>query len=180
MMRAQTVSILFTDLVDSTAIRSSLGEERADELNEVRFGILTSAVDAHGGRVVKGTGDGMLAVFDSAADAIDAAVAVQQQADRYTRDPDAIGPLIIRAGISTGDITWDSHDDVAGTAVVEAARLEAQAQPSQILCTDITRVIARGRGGHQFDHLGEIELNIADRPGMNGVRRRSDAVLEPR
>ena len=160
----ETVTIVFTDLVGSTATRTSLGEEDADELGRIHFELLADAVTRSSGRIVKGTGDGVLAVFGSAVDALDAAVAMQQVTDAYGDRADAIAPMEIRVGISTGDITWDSNDDIAGTPAVEAARLEGAAEGGQILCADLTKLIARGRGGHVFVEVGELELKGLDGP----------------
>ena len=61
-----TATIVFTDLVGSTVLRSHLGEHAADELRREHDGLLSDAVVAHRGRVVKGAGDGIMAAFDSA------------------------------------------------------------------------------------------------------------------
>ena len=75
------VTIVVTDWVDSTATRSRLGEERADELQRVHDRLLRESVAQHDGTVVKGSGDGVLATFHSATQALDAAVTVQQRFD---------------------------------------------------------------------------------------------------
>ena len=67
-------TVLFTDLVGSTALRVALGEERADELRRVHDQLLGERVLAQAGRVVKGGGDGLLAAFTSASAALTAAV----------------------------------------------------------------------------------------------------------
>ena len=86
---AQTATILVTDLVGSTAIRVRLGEEQADTLRRVHDDLLTAAVTGHGGTVVKGLGDGVLAMFPGAAEAVAAAVEIQQEAHRHgRRSPD--------------------------------------------------------------------------------------------
>src|SRR5215470_20146648 len=100
-----TCAILFTDLVDSTALRARLGEEAADRWIIEAEGRARDLVQARRGRVVKGTGDGVLAAFDSAADALAAAVAFQQRAE-----------YPMRIGVSIGDVTWRQGDWLA-TAV---------------------------------------------------------------
>src|SRR5438270_406261 len=103
----------------------ALGEEEADELRRLHDGLLCDAVTADGGTVVKGLGDGIMATFAGAAEAVAAAVAIQQATDAHTRrHPSA--PLAVRVGISAGDITWEA-DDCFGAPVVEAARLCAVA-----------------------------------------------------
>ncbi len=104
-----TCAILFTDLVDSTALRARVGEEAADRWVIEAEGRARDLVQARRGRVVKGTGDGVLAAFNSAADALAAAVAFQQRAEH---------PM--RIGVSIGDVTW-RQGDCFGQPVVEAA-----------------------------------------------------------
>jgi tetratricopeptide (TPR) repeat protein len=60
-------------------------------------------------------------------------------------------------GLSTGDVSWKGGD-CFGTPMVEAARLEAAAAGGQILCSDFVRMMARGRGGHEFSEIGFLEL----------------------
>src|SRR5438477_523796 len=70
--------VLFTDVVGSTAQRAALGEGRADGLRQVHDRLLSERIEAQNGRVVKGLGDGLMAVFASASDALTAAVEAQQ------------------------------------------------------------------------------------------------------
>jgi class 3 adenylate cyclase len=101
---AQTATILVTDLVASTELRARLGEEQAERLRRLHDRLLRTSVETHGGVVVKGLGDGVLATFSEANGAVAAAVAVQQAADAHTRQhPD--GPFVLRVGLSAGDVT---------------------------------------------------------------------------
>jgi class 3 adenylate cyclase len=147
-----TCAILFTDLVDSTALRARVGEEAADRWIIEAEGRARDLVQTRRGRVVKGTGDGVLAAFDSAADALAAAVAFQQRAE-----------YPMRIGVSIGDVTW-RQGDCFGQPVVEAARLVAAAGPSEILVADVVRLMARGRGGHRFESVGDLELKGLSEP----------------
>lgn len=156
-----TATIIFTDLVGSTALRARLGEERADDLRRIHDEMLTARIEAHGGRVVRPQGDGLMAAFPAASDALTAAVEMQQAIDRYNRSPDALAELSMRVGLSTGDVSWEGGE-CFGTPVVEAARLEAAAEGGQILCSDFVRMMARGRGGHEFRDLGFLEAVPAD------------------
>ena len=62
-----------------------------------------------------------------------------------------------RVGISVGDVVHQD-DDIFGSALIEAARLAAAAQAGQILCSELVRTLARGRGGFEFEILGLLEL----------------------
>jgi DNA-binding SARP family transcriptional activator/class 3 adenylate cyclase/tetratricopeptide (TPR) repeat protein len=141
-----TNTLLFTDLVGSTELRCRVGEDEADRFIVAEQLRVDEVVEGHGGWVVKGTGDGVLAAFAGAADALDAAVAIQQA----SRHP-------VRIGISIGEVSWHGGD-CFGRPVVEAARLVARAEPSEVLVTDLVAVLAGGRGGHRFESLGTVEL----------------------
>jgi class 3 adenylate cyclase len=152
-----TATIVVTDLVGSTQLRTRLGEEAADRLHRLHDRLLRDAVEAHGGTVVKGLGDGILASFTGAAEAVSCAVAVQQAADfNSRRHPDQ--PLVLRVGLSAGDVTVEDDGDRVGTPVIEAARLCAAARGGQILAADLVRALTRGRGGHRFTGGGDLDL----------------------
>lgn len=162
MAKTVTATILVTDLVGSTELRVRVGEERADQVRRAHDELITRAIAGHGGTLIKGLGDGALAMFASASDAVAAAVVVEQGAYAYSRSaPDE--PLDIRVGLSAGDITVEDGD-CFGTPVVEASRLCAAAIGGQILAAELVRVLARGRGGHSFTSAGERELKGLPEP----------------
>lgn len=159
-MTSITATILVTDVVGSTEQRVRLGEEAADDLRRRHDRILAEVVRANHGTLVKGLGDGILARFGSASDALGCAVGIQQTVDRYCRENQ--DTLSVRVGMSTGDVSVED-DDVFGIPVVEAARLCAAADGGQILVGDLVRLTARNRGGHAFTPIGAIELKgLAD------------------
>jgi len=151
-----TATVMFTDLVGSTELRTRVGEDAAETMRATHDRVLTSAITGAGGRVVKHLGDGVMATFASAAQAVAAAVAVQQGIEFEGRRPEA-EPMRLRIGLSAGDVTFDD-DDLFGLPVVEAQRLEASAAPGTIRCAELVMHLARGRGGHRFSPLGELEL----------------------
>ncbi len=171
---SQTATILVTDLVGSTELRVALGEERAEALRRIHDQLLTDAVAAHGGEVVKGLGDGVLALFAGAAGAVGAAVAIQQavaaHGDRHPEDR-----LSVRVGVSAGDVTLEDGD-CFGTPVVEASRLCAEAAGDEILVADLVRLLARGRGDHEFTPAGERTLKGLPEPVPVATVRWSRAV----
>jgi class 3 adenylate cyclase/tetratricopeptide (TPR) repeat protein len=162
MAETATATILVTDLVASTELRVRLGEERADELRRDHDGLIADAIRGHAGTLIKGLGDGALAMFQSASDAVAAAVAIQQSAYAHSRSAQGES-LHIRIGVSAGDVTLEDND-CFGTPVVEASRLCAAAIGGQILVADLVRVLARGRGGHSFTSGGERELRGLPEP----------------
>jgi class 3 adenylate cyclase len=170
--RTGTTTVLFTDLAGSTEERARLGEEVADELTRRHDRILATEISAHHGVVVKTLGDGVLATFGSAANAVAAAVAIQQTVADL--NDDLAAPLRVKIGISAGDVAWRGSDP-AGTPVIEAARLCANAGAGQILIADIVQAMARGRGGHSFVPLGPLPLKgLADPVPASRVRWAGD------
>ena len=156
-----TVTVLVTDMVGSTALRSEVGEETADRLRRAHDDLLSTVVVRHGGSVVKGMGDGIIATFPGAADAVSAAVEAQQAVHAW--DAGAGGRQAVRIGISAGDVAWDGGD-CFGTPVIEAARLCAVADGGQVLMADVVRVLARGRHGSEVTALGALELKGLPEP----------------
>lgn len=155
-MASQTASILVSDLVGSTELRVRLGEDRAEHVRRTHDRLLTEAVTGNDGTVVKFLGDGVLAMFAGAADALAAAVAIQQVAAAHS-DATEGEPLELRIGISAGDVTVEDGD-CFGTPVVEASRLCSAASGGQILAAAVVQLLARGRGGHAFLPCGAMEL----------------------
>ncbi|HVW81906.1 MAG TPA: AAA family ATPase [Mycobacteriales bacterium] len=160
--RTLTASVLFVDVVGSTALRSEVGEEQADVLSRNLEAQIGQVIGDHRGRVVKGLGDGVLAVFESAVDAVGAGVAVQQAAELQRRLGGA-GAVELRVGVSAGDVSFDSSD-VLGAPVVEASRLCGSAQPGQVLVADLVRSLSRGRGSFVFESVGDLALRGLPEP----------------
>ncbi|HEY8217938.1 MAG TPA: adenylate/guanylate cyclase domain-containing protein, partial [Acidimicrobiia bacterium] len=152
-----TATILFTDLVGFTEMRTRLGDAAADDVRRTHDQLLGSAVDEHGGTLVKSLGDGILATFGAAADAVAAATAMQRAIERTNRRVDDARRLAVRVGLSAGDVSLE-EGDVHGTPVVTASRLCDRAVGGQILVDDLVRGLARGRTEHSFRLVGELEL----------------------
>jgi class 3 adenylate cyclase len=141
-------TLLFTDLVDSTALAARLGDLRWRELLSSHFAAARSALDRFGGREVKTTGDGLLATFDGPARALRAATAIRAAARN-----DGLG---VRAGIHVGEVELVAGD-VRGVAVHAAARVLARAGEGEILVSETTRLLAQGTG-LEFEDRGTHEL----------------------
>jgi class 3 adenylate cyclase len=149
--------VVFTDLVGSTELRSRLGEDAAEELRRKHDQLIAGAVEGTRGRLVKNLGDGVMATFAGASDALGAAVGIQQALDRHNRSGSSDVPLEVRIGVSAGDVAFE-ETDCFGTPVIEAARLCAVAEGGQILASDLVRGLAGAGGGHLFRPLGAVEL----------------------
>jgi class 3 adenylate cyclase len=151
----QTVTVLFTDMVGSTALSTSVDPETADVLRQDHFSVLRQALAAAGGTEVKSLGDGLMAVFSSTSAAIGCAVAMQEGVEQTNRrSPHSLG---LRVGLSGGEVTVDD-DDYFGDPVVEAARVCALCEGGQILVTDAVRFMVGRRSSHELTSTGEHEL----------------------
>jgi class 3 adenylate cyclase len=149
-------TVLFTDIVDSTGAALRLGDRAwADTLGayEVRT---SETIERFRGRLVKSTGDGVLATFDGAARAVRCAIALR-------RDAGDLG-FEIRAAVHTGEIEV-AGTDIRGVAIHEASRLLSIAADGGIVVSAVTAGLA-GDAGIGFDDLGERELR-----GLAGRRR---------
>ena len=155
MSSSQTVTVLFTDMVDSTALTSGLTTSEADALRQEHFSELRQALAATEGLEVKNLGDGLMAAFSGTAAALSCAVAMQQAVDRGNRRRSV--PVGLRVGISSGDVTVE-EGDYFGEPVVEAARACAVCAPGQILVTDAVRTLAGRRSPQQLVDRGEHDL----------------------
>ena len=159
---AGTVVICFTDIVESTALLGRLGDDAFDGLRRRHFAELSREIEALGGEVVKNLGDGLMISFTSASDAVVAAVAMQRAVDASSRRRDT-DQIAIRVGISAGDATFE-NGDWFGVPVVEGSRLCAAAEASQILVSEVVRLLAGTRGGHEFRSMGAMELKGLTQP----------------
>lgn len=144
----QLATVLFTDIVDSTRIAAEMGDDawsarrsRHDETSR-RF------VAAFGGRLVKFTGDGVLATFDGPARAICCACDL--------RDALTAEGLVIRAGLHTGEVET-SDADVHGLAVHVASRIAAHAPGGEVFVSSAVQTLVLG-SRLQFSERGTYEL----------------------
>jgi class 3 adenylate cyclase len=145
-------TILFTDIVGSTEIASTLGDTRWRELLSTHLETARAELERYGGREVTTTGDGMLATFDGPARALHCAAAIRRDANAHD--------LHIRAGVHVGEVELVGTD-VRGVAVHEAARIMAAAGDDEILVSDLTRALASA-GGLGFEDRGTRALKGLD------------------
>jgi len=122
-----TATILFTDVVGSTALSRSMGDRRWSDLITSHLGAVRRVVERERGTVVKTVGDGGMYVFDSGASALMAAIGIQESVAALAEDD-----LKLRVGVHTGDAIH-SQGDFYGSAVNKAARVAAAAIGDQIL-----------------------------------------------
>ncbi|HLM17310.1 MAG TPA: adenylate/guanylate cyclase domain-containing protein, partial [Acidimicrobiia bacterium] len=154
-----TVTFLFTDLEGSTQLWEQYPEAMRDALTR-HDAILRDAVVAHGGHLVKTTGDGIHAAFGTASDAVDAAIAAQREL--HAADWTSTGPLRVRMGLHTGAAEVRDGDYYGG-ALNRAARMMAIAHGGQIVASLATSELVRDDDYDLVD-LGEHRLRDLGRP----------------
>ncbi len=183
MTRIETAIIMATDLVGSTEIASRIGNLRFDELRREHDSLLGDDVEDAGGRVIKNTGDGLLAGFPSVTAALAAATAIQQHLERRDRTAD-VG-MSVRIGVSIGDALVEDGD-FFGIPPIVATRLCGAARGGEILIADPVRATVHDRSGHRFEAHGELELKglaepmVAWRVGWEPLVEASGDRLPPR
>ena len=149
-------SILFTDVVDSTATAERLGDTRWRELISTLNERSQFEVDRNRGRLIKTTGDGIIALFDNSERAMRSAAAVIDNARELG--------LGLRAGVHTGEVEL-SPGDVRGLAVHLASRILALAGDGEVYVSASTYELL-GSSSFAFEDRGEHELK-----GISGRRR---------
>ena len=155
------VTILFTDMESSAALRQSLGDERAQELVHAHNDIVRGALAEHAGNEIKHTGDGIMASFASASGSLQCAVAIQRAVAAHVEEHPN-DPLGVYVGLNAGE-PIEEDEDLFGTSVDLAARLVDHAQPGQIIASDVVRQLAAGKQ-FLFSDLGETELRGFEDP----------------
>ena len=144
----RVVTVLFTDIVDSTATSESLGSDAWRDVRNAHDRIVREELNRGFGREVKTMGDGFLATFDGPARAIGCASAIVGRTAE-------IG-VPVRAGLHTGEIEIEG-DDVAGLGVAIGARIGAMAGPSEVIVSQTVKDLVAG-SGITFEDAGEHAL----------------------
>lgn len=128
-------TILFTDIVGSTERAAKIGDHAWRELLDRHDGVAAEVVADCGGRLIKTTGDGMLATFDGPSAGIDAAQAIRDSVSAFD--------VVIRAGVHTGEVELRDAD-VGGIGVHIGARVAALASPGEILVSRTVKDLVTG------------------------------------
>lgn len=154
------VTILMTDIVDSTPTAARLGDPAWRQVLAQHHRVVRAQLERLHGREIDTTGDGFLATFESAVAAV--------HAGRAIRDAVAALGIACRVGIHTGEIQQEG-DDVAGLAVHLAARVMAAAAPGEVLISEVTRALIAGRGFRLEDRGRPTLKGFAEPVGLSAV-----------
>ena len=145
-------TVLFTDIVDSTRLATEMGDRRWKEVLDRHDRAAQRLVSRFGGRLVKQTGDGLLAVFETPGEGIQCAQALRQEL--------RTDGIELRAGLHAGEVDLRGGD-VGGIGVHIASRVMATASPGEILVSRTIRDLASGsqisfedRGAHELKGIG--------------------------
>ena len=157
-----TVTIVFTDIVDSTVLTSRLGDHAWRDVLRRHDTVIRDVTRDHGGTVVETQGDGSMLAFSSARRAVACAQTIQR--DMSTAFTEDSAPIRIRIGIHTGDAIQEA-DRFFGTTVHYAARVTSQALGGEVLVSNLVRELV-ARSGVQFTESREVELK-----GLDGAHR---------
>jgi len=159
-----TVSIMFSDIENSTLIIEKLGDLRAQEVFQIHNRAIREQVASQGGYEVKTMGDGFMVAFSSARRALLCAVEIQRWLATYSKQhPDA--PLRVRIGLNTGEAIREAGD-FFGKTVVLAARIGAAARGGQILVSATFKAMTESAGDIRFDGGRDLTLK-----GLSGSHR---------
>lgn len=151
-----TVTIMFTDVVGSTAMNRRLGDRNARKVMRDHDRLVRVRTSEHGGVEVKSMGDGFMLTFPSAKSALSAGIAIQ----RSLVDPDfnhRDSGLSIRMGLTVGEPIREEQD-LFGMAVATATRIGDRAGGGQILVSQIVHDLLLGTGQFRFETAGKHPL----------------------
>jgi DNA-binding NarL/FixJ family response regulator len=147
-------TVMFSDIVSSTERAAEAGDRRWRDALDRHDALIRRELEMHGGREIKTTGDGFLALFDAPARAIRCAVSI--------RDALAAEGVQVRIGLHAGEVELRG-DDVGGIAVHIGSRVLGTAEPGDVIASSTVRDLVAG-SGITFDDRGEHSLRGVPEP----------------
>jgi class 3 adenylate cyclase len=147
-------AVMFTDIVGSTEMTARLGDGAALELVRAHDALVRRGLETHGGREIKHTGDGIMASFAKAANAVHAAADIQRGFAAYNAE--ASENLSVRIGVDAGEPVED-HNDLFGAAVQLACRLCGEAEANGIVVSGRIRDLC-DEDASRFVPIGDRRL----------------------
>lgn len=160
-----TLTVLFSDIEDSTAHNEQLGDEAWVKLLAAHDSLVQQAVAANHGHIVKSQGDGFMIVFRTPADAVRCGIAMQDAFESGSHRALRRTPIRVRVGIHTGTVV-ERDGDYFGTNVAMAARVAAQGRGGEILVSDDVRQALR-----EVEDIVLVDFRETELKGLPGVHR---------
>ncbi|PST27122.1 adenylate/guanylate cyclase domain-containing protein [Mesorhizobium plurifarium] len=155
--------IMATDVVGYSRLMEADEARTLDAIKRLKVSIFSPNIDARGGRILKLMGDGALVVFNSAVDAVECAISLQEKLAHDQEELPSDERIVLRIGINLADVVIEG-DDLLGDGVNVAARLEASAEPGGICIADVVHRQLGGKCRTDFLDGGEISLKNIVRP----------------
>ncbi len=155
-MRRKLAAVLAADVAGYSGLMEADADGTLEALLRMRAEVLRPTVAARRGRVVKSMGDGWLVVFDGATDAVECAMQIQDRLADNAR-------IRLRIGVHLGDVV-EAEEDIFGSAVNIASRLQELAQPGAVAISDAVFLTLDGALRPSFDDAGERWLKNIARP----------------
>src|SRR5215469_8080932 len=160
-LQRRLAAILAADVAGYSRLIGADEEGTLARLKALRRGLIDPKIEEHRGRIVKTTGDGLLAEFGSVVDALRSAIGIQRGLLERNAEVAPENRIELRIGINVGDIVVEDGD-IYGDGVNVAARLEALAEPGGICVSGRVQEDVRGKLDLAFEDIGEQTLkNIA-------------------
>ena len=160
--RQRLAAIVAADAVGYSRLMEANERETVVALETARS-VFAEEIEANQGRVINMAGDSVLAIFDSAAGAVNAAIAAQRRLIAMSSDVPDNAQLRFRIGVHLGDVISSAGGDIHGDGVNIAARLQALAEPGGILVSESVRGAVKNRIDAAFSDRGKQTIkNISD------------------
>jgi len=156
-----TVTIVFTDIEDSVKLNTFLGDQRWLEVLRVHNDLVKEVTTDHGGRIVKGQGDGFMLAFASARRALTCARAIEGEIDEAFSGPGSM--IRVRIGVHVDETVRES-EDFFGHAVSYAARIASAAEGGEIVVSELVHALVAQTGEFSFEPPRHVELKGIDGP----------------
>jgi class 3 adenylate cyclase/pimeloyl-ACP methyl ester carboxylesterase len=162
-MERQLAAILVADIAGYSRLMEQDDLDVLERQKAHRWELIDPEIARRGGHIVKTTGDGMLAVFASAPDAVRCAIDVQSAMAVRERTSPMDRRILYRVGINLGNVVFD-EGDVFGDSVNVASRLQGLAQPGGVCISDIVHQSVGDRLGQPFRDMGSQRVKNISRP----------------
>ena len=156
-------AIMVADVVGYSRMMGRNETETLDRLARFYKRIVQPSVSGNNGRVVKLMGDGMLAEFASAVEAVNAALAIQDASSVYEDNKIEEDSIWLRIGINLGDILVQGAD-IFGDGVNVAARLESLANPGGVCISEVVKTAVGNKSDASYQYMGQYSVKNIDDP----------------
>lgn len=155
----KVVTVMFTDMVGSTALTQTMGQQVAQQVVRAHNRIVREALTQFAGREIKHTGDGIMCSFAQASGGVDAAIQIQRQTLQHNRDNPNL-PLHLKIGLNTGEPIAEDGD-LFGSTVQLSARITDKAKSEEIFVPESVRMVCAGKN-YKFINRGGFAMKGFD------------------